>query len=503
MGGEKYKFISYAGIVVFGLAIVYFIVAIFTTMSKGDTQSESVFSAFVEQANINSYSNLQTSDDYDAYYQSIKNVVDQNTYIGAVILSASEEPIFAYPLSSSLIQAGADNLPTLVTSSPMLKTHSMSVLGNNGQFIVLNATTYVLRPIDIYNAARISFLLILAYTLALLVIIVYSSLSGRTTSTTMRVAPSRDFSSLKEEKVAEREVIPIVFREQESSWDNFFVDVLNDDEVEQKNEVKTESKTESIIAPKIETKTESIIEPKIETKTESIITAHNTQSFEVDVQLKSNFIDDYINEETNGAPPVSVDDDSIPEAISVESTIVAETEDSTISEINDPMGLFSNITGVGWESYMETRLDSELIRAASSEQDLALVIVQIKGIENNIALKKRVATLLLDYFKYRDFVYEYKIDGFAGIMLDISLDQTMLLCEQLYSQLDKLIQSEGLINKVGIGLSTRALRILPGSRLITEASKAVVRAFEEDGLPIVAFRVSPEKYRQFVANSTI
>jgi hypothetical protein len=36
--------------------------------------------------------------------------------------------------------------------------------------------------------------------------------------------------------------------------------------------------------------------------------------------------------------------------------------------------------------------------------------------------------------------------------------------------------------------------------LIEEANQALDKAFEEEGLPIVAFRVNPEKYRQYLVN---
>jgi hypothetical protein len=55
-------------------------------------------------------------------------------------------------------------------------------------------------------------------------------------------------------------------------------------------------------------------------------------------------------------------------------------------------------------------------------------------------------------------------------------------------------------NKVGIGITTRSLRLITGNRLIEEANQALDKAFEEEGLPIVAFRVNPEKYRQYLVN---
>ena len=43
-----------------------------------------------------------------------------------------------------------------------------------------------------------------------------------------------------------------------------------------------------------------------------------------------------------------------------------------VTETENPMGLFSPTTGLGWESYINTRLENELKRAISSEIDLSI-----------------------------------------------------------------------------------------------------------------------------------
>ncbi len=450
MGGEKYKCFAYIGIVVFTVSVIYFIVSVYAEMVKGESQTQTIFTEFVQHANINSYMTLQSPDELENYFNQLEIAVTQNSHISAVLFTIDQNPVFAFPASSNVLQISDANQPVLIGSSPMLKTYSMALPGQNGQSAVLSAVLYVLRPQDIYSSARVSFLIILAYTLVLIVVIVYVSLGGERASTTMRLSPRNIENTTS--SINERETIPVVFKEQESSWDSFFVGIENDLE-----------KTKAQPAPLYDSY-----------KTEEKVTE--------DAPFERSFVEDYVNEESE----------------------IKENEiDSTVPQVNDPMGLFSDITGVGWESYLETRLDSELIRAASSEQDLALVFVQIKGIENNIPVKKKIATLLLDYFKYRDFVFEHLNDSFAGIMLDMNLDQSMILTEELHAQLKKLLRNEGLNSRIGIGLSTRALRILPGSRIITEATEAVARAFEEEDVPIVAFRVSPEKYRQYVSNSPV
>ena len=49
-----------------------------------------------------------------------------------------------------------------------------------------------------------------------------------------------------------------------------------------------------------------------------------------------------------------------------------------------------------------------------------------------------------------------------------------------------------------MGVSTRSMRLISGIRLVKEAMEAVNKALEELELPIVAFKVNPERYRQFL-----
>ena len=58
-----------------------------------------------------------------------------------------------------------------------------------------------------------------------------------------------------------------------------------------------------------------------------------------------------------------------------------------------PEGLYSPVTGIGWEQYLGERLDAELVRAASSEQDLALIIVRISGLLHTDLLARKVAVI--------------------------------------------------------------------------------------------------------------
>ncbi|MGP1586997.1 MAG: hypothetical protein ACTTHG_01490 [Treponemataceae bacterium] len=167
-----------------------------------------------------------------------------------------------------------------------------------------------------------------------------------------------------------------------------------------------------------------------------------------------------------------------------------------VKNFSDPQGLFSNRTGLGWESYFETRLDSEIARSASAQQDLCLFIIKIADMPLGSKCSNQITDLLLSYFKFRDLIFEYENDGYTAIVQDMDLDSAMSLSQEFYTDLSAILINNDIPNKIAIGISTRSLRLLTGERLIDEAKQAVKKAFEEEGLPIVAFKVDLKKYHE-------
>ncbi|MDR1748384.1 MAG: hypothetical protein LBR47_04930 [Spirochaetaceae bacterium] len=184
---------------------------------------------------------------------------------------------------------------------------------------------------------------------------------------------------------------------------------------------------------------------------------------------------------------------------SPESEPGADGKSPAVPKQTDPAGLFSPETGMGWESYLEVRLDAELSRAASAEEDTALVIIELPDIRRGDAVSRAVAQNMLHYFKFRDFIFEYGATGFAGILQNENLDRAMTIAEELYNDINETLKEHTVSSRVAIGISTRIFRLIPGSRLIEEAKQAVKKAFDETTLPIVAFRANPEKYREYIA----
>ena len=193
-------------------------------------------------------------------------------------------------------------------------------------------------------------------------------------------------------------------------------------------------------------------------------------------------------------PEVSADqtEASIPEPQVVESVPVN----------TEPSGLFSPVTGFGWEAYLEERLDSELIRSASSEEDIGLMMIRIQDLDRTDERNKAIYDKLLDFYKFRDLIFEYGTDGFSCIVHSVNVDSALDMAEQVYVALSKIVKENGMNNEIGIGISTRSFRLIPGKRIFEEAEQALIRAFTDPETAIVAFRVDPEKYRQFISTYT-
>ena len=184
-----------------------------------------------------------------------------------------------------------------------------------------------------------------------------------------------------------------------------------------------------------------------------------------------------------------------------ESDITEDSDDTIEAESDTPKGLFSDKTGFGWESYLEPRLDAELVRAASSELDAALFVINIPGLERTDPAVKPLCEFLLNVFNYKDMLFEYGEYGYACLYVNMTIDQAMAISEGIYNEIKKILTANGKDNKVCIGLSTRSLRLVPGERLLKEAAEAADKAAEQVSMPIVAFRVDHKKYRQFLAEA--
>jgi GGDEF domain-containing protein len=158
-------------------------------------------------------------------------------------------------------------------------------------------------------------------------------------------------------------------------------------------------------------------------------------------------------------------------------------------------GLYSPTSDLGWEDYLEERLNTELRRAASFDQDLVLILLTLSGVYRNTEKYRSFADRVREFFTFRDLCFEFGQSGIGVIVPNIDLDQGI----ERYEDFRNAKSNENMASHLHAGISSRNGRLIDGKRLIREASGAVDRARSEK-TGIVAFRVDPEKYRSYIAS---
>ena len=84
---------------------------------------------------------------------------------------------------------------------------------------------------------------------------------------------------------------------------------------------------------------------------------------------------------------------------------------------------------------------------------------------------------------------------------NISKQDAMKKAEEIYKGAKNILTEYDISKSVSIGITTRTSRLISAGRMIEEAHAAVNRAIKNNDDPIVAFRVNPEKYREFISDN--
>ena len=162
------------------------------------------------------------------------------------------------------------------------------------------------------------------------------------------------------------------------------------------------------------------------------------------------------------------------------------------SDSNEPSGLFNPETGIGWESYLSTRLNNEIDRATASEIDLALFIIKLPNIPRPSEFFKNVCNYLAIQFQFKDLLFEHQDDCIVAIKISMNVDEALTLADKLYSDICNIINGKN----CRIGITSRSIRMVTAERLLLEAEQSIEHSDADS--PIIAFRVDSEKYRQMM-----
>ena len=163
-----------------------------------------------------------------------------------------------------------------------------------------------------------------------------------------------------------------------------------------------------------------------------------------------------------------------------------------------PNGLYSTRSNIGWEEYTKDRLDSEIHRCASTDKDLALIVMEFTQLEND-AMFAQAAEEAVKFFTSRDLVFEYGKQGITVIIPSASLDVSINKAEKFHQRIFEKLKQD-IAFDLCIGLSSRSGRLLNADRLMMEAKEALKKAKSDSTTSIIAFRSDPDKYRAFIAS---
>ena len=203
-------------------------------------------------------------------------------------------------------------------------------------------------------------------------------------------------------------------------------------------------------------------------------------------------------DETATAEPALEAADSVPEAEAVEPEATSSAPAPTPVP-SGPSGLFSARTGFGWESYMMPRVDNEILRCTKSNQDISVISLRIADIDWTTDEGQAICRSVKELLNSPDLIFEKGDDAFTAALPDTNVNEAISVAEDLYASIDEILAKYGSDNIIGIGISSRSLRMISGERLSNEAEVALNHAMEDESSPIVAFKVDPQKYRNFLA----
>lgn len=497
----KRNYFTVAVCTVYIAAVLAFAASLIFEYSGGTKRAQERFTSLTKDLSRNLKENDIGSAEFSrAILESLGNVSD----IAAIQVSSDGKLLFSYPVS-------IDENKT--ASSPLIKQLSTSVKGGENS-AVLTAALYTLKPSSIYYKGRVAFLVILAATLAAalnLIIVSKKDTDGDGQEDTDAEKDGAEDYFFEEEmpdyeKVARKETDA---KDDATVYGN---DAEEEAAVTERTDAEESAVTRNDVAEVAAvaevTAAEDTAVSEV-TAGNNAVAEENSYGTEIDSDKTLDFEDQTDIEET--IPSVQEKEPVLENGQNAGEEEGAATEDASFAEeIHEepslaennvaPVGLFDEKTGFGWEQYMPTRLDSELIRAASSEQDLALFTVRIPGIDWTTPEGKETASIIKDWVKFNDLVFDYGSDGFTAIFQNQNTDAALAEAEKTHTEIVSVLKrANSSAETPFVGISTRSLRLISGKRLFNESEQALFHAMEDKDSPIVAFRVNPDKYRSYLA----
>ena len=433
---------------VFIFSITFFGYNLFNEYNTNQKKSEVKFTELVNDIRTLSYAQDENT---AAYSQGIKKAIGEAADYSFIQVRRNNETVVLYPTGKSREE----------TVSKLTKSYTSSLTVNK-QNITVDCNLYLIRPDSIFYFARISFLMILIITIITIIMIIYLNLSSA----------SSDVVSIEEE---EEEVIAESEEKEDTS------EVQADKEIIEESE-STESEETADTNKEIPDYFE---ENKIaEDNTDEEVIEEEKNSEVTPEEVKAIFAEPLTDQQAAEAAEAAKETE--PAKLPLDEVMPARDTS------NEPAGLFNPDTGIGWESYLLTRLNNEIERATASEIDLSLFIIKLSAVEKGSEVYKNVCNYLSIIFQFKDLLFEYKEDCIVAIKISMNVDEALKMADKLYNDISNLVNNRD----TRIGISSRSIRMVGGERLLLEAEQSIEHS--DKSSPVIAFRVDSEKYRKLM-----
>lgn len=475
----KNKFIIFYTIfasAVFAFAISLFGVNIYKEYSQGQSRANQRYNTLV--TDIKSYNSIDKEISENSL-ANIKSVLKDFNDFSFIQINLNNSEILKYPKDAS-----AD-----LTVSNLTKTFSSNFNTQNGQFEIL-CNMYLLRPSSIYYYAKISFIIILIVTIITIILIFY--INSQEKQFSAKVSSEADSELLSKNDFDTKFQLDENLSGSSSEVDSSFIQQNSVNSIDLDIDLSSESEQNK---NSFDEDSEQISD--LEKNTEIDTEIQQTDSKDGALNPEDKNIEDSQTENEEKEIPASLPDYESP--MIIESSDVKENNDAENAPASDssesnPSGLFNPVTGLGWESYLDTRLENEINRAISSEIDISVFIINIPNLERESEESKKVSEYLSLQFQFKDLLFEYRNDCIVAIKISMNLDDALNFADKIHAEIMQIINQK----ECYIGISTRSIRIVSSERLLNEAWAALEHAKQEEDSPIIAFRVDADKYRQFL-----
>ncbi len=451
----------------------WFIYGIIKDSDTGAEEAKSTFAYFAKQIIISSEKENFAQSEYN---QRLYALADELEIKAFVISKPSKNIVISWPKDSNLISYDEGGNFVIKPASLFIKNHSgkinVKTMKSYDTELILTASIPTLKPAAIYLKIRSAFFIILAVTILTIIIILSTSL----TNTQARVYADVNKRAFEDDFYNGEGSSP---KTEENKY-------YEHEEVYPHDYTETKDEYEADFKPIENTKAD---------RDEDIYGLEDLDNLKITQQFPYEAGKETALKEEKGIAYVSSDSE---EYNDVKASSFGTVNAEAIEKVR---GLYSPITGISWQEYLPEYLESELRRAASSEQDIALVIMKLKDFTLESLIGKKISALLIDFIKFRDMIFEFDNNGFAAILQDTNLDEAMKKAEEIYKGTKNILTEYDISKSVSIGITTRTSRLISSGRMIEEAQAAVNRAIKNNDDPIVAFRVNPDKYREFISDN--